>query len=111
MIIVQLDIDQLSNLIQSSVRKVLDEKPNQKVETIDLSEKHIHTPEAAEFLGLTVPTVYSKVSKGELPFYKRGKRIYFSRLELTEYIKSGRKKSNAEIDQKANSYFSKSKTA
>ena len=61
--------------------------------------------EAAEFLSLTVPTIYSKVSKGELPVMKRSKRLYFSRTELLEYIKDGRKKSNAEIEQEAEAYL------
>jgi excisionase family DNA binding protein len=47
--------------------------------------------EAAEFLSLTVPTIYSKASKGELPVMKRSKRLYFSRTELMEYLKNGKK--------------------
>jgi excisionase family DNA binding protein len=73
-----------------------------KVETTEQSEqfnKTVH--EAADFLHLTIPTIYSKVSKGELPYMKRGKRLYFSITELMEYIKEGRKKSNAEIEQEA----------
>jgi excisionase family DNA binding protein len=65
--------------------------------------------EAADFLHLTVPTIYSKVSKGELPYMKRGKRLYFSRTELMEYLKEGRKKSNAEIEQEAEAYLSNNK--
>lgn len=103
MIIVQLDSEQLSNLIQSSVRKVLKETPLQTVEPTDQLEKLLTIQEAAEFLSLTVPTMYSKVSKGELPVMKRSKRLYFSRTELLEYLKDGRKKSNAEIEAEA--YF------
>jgi len=55
-------------------------------------EQLLTIQEAAEFLSLTVPTMYSKVSKGELPVMKRSKRLYFSRTELLEYIKYGRKK-------------------
>ena len=65
--------------------------------------------EAAEFLNLTVPTIYSKVSKGELPVMKRSKRLYFSRTELLEYIKEGRKKSNAEIEHEAKAYLMNNK--
>ncbi len=61
--------------------------------------------EAAEFLSLTVPTMYSKVSKGELPVMKRAKRLYFSRTELLDYLKAGRKKSNAEIEAEAEAYL------
>ncbi|GAB4471379.1 MAG: hypothetical protein OHK0057_14950 [Thermoflexibacter sp.] len=106
MIIVQLDSEQLSNLIQSSVRKVLKEISPQTVVPTDQSEL-LTIQEAAEFLSLTVPTMYSKVSKREIPCMKRSKRLYFSRTELLEYLKQGRKKSNAEIEQEAKEYLKK----
>ena len=69
-------------------------------------EQPLTIQEAAQFLNLTVPTIYSKVSKGELPVMKRSKRLYFSSTELMEYLKEGRKKSNAEIEQEAEAYLS-----
>lgn len=69
-------------------------------------ERLLTVQEAAQFLNLTVPTIYSKVSKGELPVMKRSKRLYFSSTELMDYLKQGRKKSNAEIDAEANAYLS-----
>jgi excisionase family DNA binding protein len=62
-------------------------------------EKLLSVQEAAEFLHLTVPTVYSKVSRGELPVMKRSKRLYFSRDELVNYVKEGRRKTIAEIEK------------
>jgi hypothetical protein len=38
---------------------------------------------------------------------KRSKRLYFSRTELLEYLKDGRKKSNAEIEAEAKAYLKK----
>lgn len=105
MIIVQLDSEQLSNLIQSSVRKVLKETPPKTVEHTDQPERLLTIQEAAEFLSLTVPTMYSKVSKGELPVMKRSKRLYFSRTELVEYLKQGRRKTSAEIEKEAEAYL------
>lgn len=56
---------------------------------------------AAIFLDMAVPTVYSKVCRKEIPVNKRGKRLYFYRSELMEWIKSGRKKTADEIRQDA----------
>jgi excisionase family DNA binding protein len=111
MIIVQLDSEQLSNLIQSSVRKVLKETPSQTVEPTDRPEQLLSIQQAAELLSLTVPTLYSKVSKHELPVCKApgSKRLYFSRSELMDYIKTGRKKSNADIEAEAAAYLSNHK--
>lgn len=61
--------------------------------------------ETAVFLRLTVPTVYSKVSKGELPAMKQGNRLYFSLSELTEYLQSGKKKSTSEVYAEAERYL------
>ena len=105
MIIVQLNSEQLSNLIQSSVRMVLKETPPKTVEPTDQQEQLLSIQEAAEFLSLKVPTMYSKVSKGELPVMKRSKRLYFSRIELMKYIKDGRKKTNVEIEEEAETYL------
>jgi excisionase family DNA binding protein len=85
---------------------ILDLKHSPKtVEATQQPEQLLTIQEAAEFLSLTVPTMYSKVSRGELPVMKRSKRLYFSRTELLEYLKHGRKKSNAEIEQEAKAYF------
>jgi excisionase family DNA binding protein len=69
-------------------------------------EQLLTVQEAAQFLNLAVATIYSKVSRQELPVMKRSKRLYFSSTELMEYLKEGRNKSNAEIEQEADAYLS-----
>jgi len=88
---------------------ILDLKQPAKVEPTEQPEQLLTVQETAQFLNLTVPTIYSKVSKGELPVMKRSKRLYFSSTELMEYLKEGRKKSNAEIEQEAEAYLSNNK--
>ena len=65
--------------------------------------------QASELLNLSVPTLYSKVSKNELPVMKRSKRLYFSRTELIDYLKAGRRKYFAEIEAEADAYLSNKK--
>nr|NQU93080.1 helix-turn-helix domain-containing protein [Bacteroidota bacterium] len=89
----------------SELKQLLLNKSEQQ--PTDPPEQLLTIQEAAEFLSLTVPTLYSKCSKGELPVMKRSKRLYFSRTELMDYIKVGRKKSNAEIEAEAESYLKK----
>ena len=79
--------------------------------TTEQPEQLLTIQEAAQFLNLTVPTIYSKVSKGELPVMKRSKRLYFSNTELMQYLKEGRKKSNVEIEQEAEAHLSNNKKA
>lgn len=71
------------------------------------AEQLLTVQEAAEFLNLSVPTVYSKVSKGELPVMKRGKKLHFSNTELMQYLKEGRKLTNSEIETEAENFLQK----
>lgn len=95
----QAKLDTIENLLLNLKRKDIKEN----------SEKIFSVKEAAQFLNLTVPTIYSKVSKRELPVMKRSKRLYFSSTELLKYIKDGRKKSRAEIEEEATAYISNNK--
>src|SRR5690554_1232725 len=93
----------------SELKRLLIEKQEQP--PTQQPEQLLTIQEAAEFLSLAVPTMYSKVSKGELPVMKQGKRLYFSRTELLDYLKEGRRKTNAEIEQEAEAYLSNTKKA
>jgi excisionase family DNA binding protein len=100
-----IDPEKLINSISERVTaNILKAVRNEQPPT-DQPEQLLTIQEAAEFLSLTVPTMYSKVSKGELPVMKRSKRLYFSRTELLDYLKDGRKKSNTEIDAEAEAYL------
>lgn len=109
----QITFDQLPEAVArltkevSELKRLLIEKQEQT--STKQPEKLLTVQEAAEFLNLAVPTIYSKVNKGELPVMKRSKRLYFSSTELMEYLKEGRKKTNAEIEQKAEAYLSNNK--
>jgi len=92
------EVGELKLLLQHSLQQHPTTAPPDEV---------LNIKQAAAFLGLTVPTMYTKVSKAELPVMKRGKRLYFSHGELTEYLKTGRKKSNAEIEAEAATYLKK----
>jgi excisionase family DNA binding protein len=69
------------------------------------SEKLLSVEEASEFLSLKVPTIYSKVSRGELPVMKRSKRLYFSQKELLDYLKAGSKRTYSELQNEADNYL------
>lgn len=89
---------------------LLDLRSNQQTAETATNEKDLLTvSEAAEFLTLAVPTIYSMVSRGTLPFMKRSKRIYFSRTELMEFLKAGRKQTTAEMAANADQYIIKRK--
>jgi excisionase family DNA binding protein len=102
--ITQITPSELELLIENCVKKAVSTLSN------DISrggEPHLLTiKQAADFLTLSVPTLYGLVSQLKIPVSKRGKRLYFSRQELSEWIKEGRKKTQAEIEAEASSYLS-----
>jgi excisionase family DNA binding protein len=65
--------------------------------------------EAATLLNLSVPTIYGYVNRAEIPVCKKSKRLYFSKQQLTDWIKQGRKKTNDEIAAEASAFLSSKK--
>lgn len=103
MVIIQLDSEQLNSIIQNAVRKVLSEEP--KPNNQPKNDRIFIIKEAAEFTNLSVPTLYGLVSQRSIPFSKKGKRLYFSEVELIDWIKQGRRKTQTELAQEAELYI------
>ena len=82
----------------------------QKNELANESDKLFTVKETAEFLNLAVPTIYGLIHKMEIPYSKQGKRLYFLKSDLFEWIKSGRRKTMAEIKIDADSYILRSRS-
>jgi excisionase family DNA binding protein len=70
-------------------------------------EEILTIQQAAGFLNLKVPTLYTLNSKGEIPSCKRGKRLYFSKGDLVNWVKEGRRKTISEIKAEAGSVLKK----
>ena len=62
--------------------------------------------ETSNFLHLTVPSIYGLVHRSIIPHMKKGKRLYFSKKELIEWIKKGHRKTAGEIAEEAEKYIS-----
>ena len=69
-------------------------------------DKILTIDKAAEFLHLSVPTIYGLVHESKVPHSKKGKRLYFFKTELEEWIKAGKRKTISEITAEAELYVS-----
>lgn len=76
-----------------SIEKLLLNSRQEKTLT---SDELLTVQQASELVNLAVPTLYSKVSLKEIPYCKKGKRLYFSRSELIEWITEGKEPTKAE---------------
>lgn len=79
------------------------------VQPQETTDQFLTVEQAADFLTLSVPTIYSKVSRRELPYMKRGKRLYFARKDLEAYLQGGRVKTVKEIEAEADQFLSSKK--
>ncbi|RRJ87412.1 DNA-binding protein [Flavobacterium macacae] len=58
--------------------------------------------QTSKLVKLSISTIYSKVSRKEIPAFKIGKRLYFSKNEIIAWIKSGKIKTIADIRNEIN---------
>ncbi len=101
--------EQLKALLSETIKEVLaegiDSNALKSRATHSDQERMIDVAEAAVITGLAVNTIYDKTHRREIPFYKKGKRIYFRESELLAWIGKGRVMTQEEIDAKAISYI------
>ena len=68
--------------------------------------KPLTLKEAAEFLDFSRSYLYRLTSQGRIPCYKpEGKRVYFDRAELVDWLKRNRIRPQEETEEKAASYI------
>ena len=98
------NIDDFISDVANEVVKKINLNVTQQLQPTETDEL-LTVQDTAIFLSLSVPTVYTFISKGELPVMKRSKRCYFSKVELINYLKQGRKKTVREIEADADTYL------
>ena len=99
--ILEARLSNIENLLLDLKHNSKDPIPQQDIEEL------LTVKQAAELLKLSVPTIYGYVQRAEIPVSKRGKRLYFSKQELLDWVKEGRKRTLSEIEHEANSRIRK----
>ena len=84
----QAQVDLLTNLLQKSMCNSSQQSENGTTNGIEL---------AVEMTGLAKGTIYNLVAERKIPHYKRGKRIYFSRQDLQNWIIAGKRLTKEEL--------------
>ncbi len=97
--------DLISDIANEVVRKIELERGNLQ-QPPEPSDEVLTAEEAAAYVGVAVPTLYSYTHKNMIPFSKPGgtKHLRFSKLELAEWVKAGRKKTIQEIGEEAETH-------
>lgn len=101
--------NQIMILDEDAIEMIVD-RISKRLETLHLGNEKseqelLSIDEAAKLIKLTKPTIYGLVHKNKIPYSKKGKRLYFKRSELLEWIESGKRTSKSELDRRVNEYL------
>lgn len=94
------EFTELKKVVSESVRETMTKLNKGTTYSGDNSEpnKILNVKEAAKFLDLAIPTIYSLVCGRQIPHFKTRGRLRFNSSELTDWIKSGRRLTQNQID-------------
>lgn len=81
---------QLKIIVRDAVVQAFQEFEKRRCTNPEIpNDDFLSAEQAAKYLKIKLNTLYAKVEKGEVLFYRSGKRkLLFSKTELTEYIKN-----------------------
>jgi len=95
--------------MENIISKLL-ELENLLLEQRILQKEVFSLKEAAQYLDISTSHLYKLTSRKEIPHYcPQGKRLYFKRAELDQWLTRNRVSSNQELETKAANYLLKSK--
>jgi excisionase family DNA binding protein len=103
-ILTQLSITEVRSIFRQELENFFHAHPQPNYPEKETSAL-LTVQQAAKFLNLAVPTLYNMVSRKEIPFNKPAgtRRLYFLQQDLEDWVKSGRRKTVAEI--KAETFY------
>jgi len=86
--------EELLEIFKKGMREVLME--NSSSPASDLKEI-LNIDEASKFIMLAKQTIYGMTSNRQIPFMKRGKKLFFRRSELQQWLFNSKKQTNEEL--------------
>lgn len=109
LVFTQLSAKEFRQLLQEEISKALAEYSPSTTTTP--TKEILSFTEGCEYLDISKSYGYKLTSKQELPHYKRGKKIYFKRVELDEWMLTKKVDSFNEIEASTNDYLKNRKGA
>lgn len=100
----------LHMLLEELIKKISERVSENVLQSINTSVP-IEEPtffdidEASNFIKLTKSTVYGLVHQNKIPYIKKGKRLYFVKADLLDWINSGKQTTKSELEMKADAYL------
>jgi excisionase family DNA binding protein len=101
-IITSLTPDELRQIVVESVEHAL---KAQKQEPALPARRSMTVDEVSAYTGLSKQGVYIKTSKNEIPHSKRGKRLFFDRVEIDAWLLEDRRATTTEAEKQADDFL------
>lgn len=102
-ILSSLSLDDIASQVAEKVYDLQQKNNGQQKETKE--DEFLTIAQASELLNLAKPTIYTLTCKNEIPFIKKGKKLYFKKTDLIEWLNTGKRQTKKEIEQEADNYL------
>ena len=93
---------EIQQFIEGALQKAILENQNLADDQIS---SFMDVNQAAEFLSIAKATLYGKCCNLLIPHFKKGKKLYFDRAELLDWLKSGKRKTINDINESVNTHL------
>jgi excisionase family DNA binding protein len=96
-IAINIDEQEIKRFLKEALMELLSEgfpAQQQQPEIFDVRQ-------AANFLKMKLATLYEKTSEKLIPHFKKGKRLYFKKEELQDWINAGKVSTKEELESRA----------
>lgn len=91
LLVTQIDKEELNKLIKDAVKEALEQTGTVEETKSDI----LNVQQTCQLLGLTPATIYNLVCQRKIPNSKVGKRLFFNRIELIEWVNAGRRQTKS----------------
>ena len=88
-------LDSIEKLLNELSKNANNSKPQKDTDEIMTVEQ------LSDYLTIARQTIYEKCSKKEIPYFKAGKRLYFKKSVINDWINSGRRYTTDELMEQA----------
>lgn len=92
--------------MMENIHKKLTELQSKIEEQILTTKEFLDLNEASIYMKLSKSALYKLTSRGEIAYYQPGgKKIFFYKTDLHEWIKKGKVQSNSDLEDEVDSYL------
>lgn len=82
---------QLRDLFRDEIESYFKKNPVNRQPAINDEDLILDIDQAAAYIKLSIPSIYRLTGTGDLPVIKTGKKLLFSKKDLTAWLMKGRK--------------------